>query len=180
VILYYIGEVSKRMKKGKPFYTLQDFLWLSLVGKPYKWICTHLMSTVVGNKAWTKKKHKETLTDIATCSDETFVLLTIENNYDHWMSEASWCFANEDKEPAECAPKMFPTSKYTNSGKSQKNGRSKRLQGWSRDGYERFNELYTGVQNDRLRRANFETELLSVWRNSEALMTPHIREVAVE
>jgi hypothetical protein len=67
-------------------------------------------------------------------------------------------FVNEDKEPDEHAPKMFPNSKYTNSGKSQKNGRSKHLQGWSQDGYVRFNELYTRVQNDCLRRANFKTE----------------------
>jgi hypothetical protein len=150
VILYFLGEVSKNLESGKMFYTLQEFLQLSPVGKPYKWICTHLMSGVVGNKAWTKKKHKETLCDIATCSDETFVLLTLENNYERWMSEALWCFVKEDKEPNERAPKMFPNSKYTNSGKSQKNGRSKRLQGWSQDGYVRFNELYTCVQDDHL------------------------------
>jgi hypothetical protein len=81
VILYCLGEVTKYMKKGNTFYTLKELLQLSPVGKPYKWICTHLMSGVVGNKTWTKKKHKETLSDIATCSDETFVLLTLENNY---------------------------------------------------------------------------------------------------
>jgi hypothetical protein len=138
------------------------------------------MSSVVGNKAWTKQKHKETLSDIATCSDETFLLLTLENNYDRWMSEASWRVANEDKELADHAPKMFPNSKYTNSGKSQKNGQSKRLQGWSRDGYVRFNKLYKRVQNDRLRQANFETELLAVWRNNESPTTQNTRDVAME
>jgi hypothetical protein len=96
------------------------------------------------------------------------------------MSEALWCFVNKDKEPNERAPKMFPNSKYNNSGRSQKNGQSKRLQGWSQDSYVCFNKLYTRVQNYRLRQANFETELLAVWHNSDALMTPNIREVAVE
>jgi hypothetical protein len=120
---------------------------------------------VVGSKAWNKKKHKEPLSDIATCSDESFVLLTLENNYARWMSEALWLAENEDSEPGQRGPKNFPSSKYTNSGASQKNGRSKRLQGWAREGYLRFNALYQLVALDRLRRANFELELLAHLRN---------------
>ena len=55
-------------------------------------------------------------------------------------------------------------SRFTNSGKSKQNGRSKRLQGWAREGYLLFNELYQRVANDRLRRANFESELMAYLR----------------
>jgi hypothetical protein len=43
-----------------------------------------------------------------------------------------------------------------------------------------FNELYTHVQNDWLRCAKFETELLAVWRNRESSIPQNTREVAVE
>jgi hypothetical protein len=36
------------------------------------------MACVVGKKAWGKKKLKEALSDIVTCSDEAFVLLTLD------------------------------------------------------------------------------------------------------
>ena len=36
-----------------------------------------------------------------------------------------------------------------------------RLQGWARQGYLSFNALYQRVAHDRLRRANFENELMA-------------------
>jgi hypothetical protein len=69
---------------------------------------------------------------IATCSDEAFVLLTLENNYERWMAEANWIVENDEIPEEDRAPKDFPGSKYTNSGKSKKNGRSCRLQGWAK------------------------------------------------
>jgi hypothetical protein len=41
----------------------------------------------VGWKAWNKQKYKEPISDIATCSDESFVLLTLKHNYDRWMGK---------------------------------------------------------------------------------------------
>jgi hypothetical protein len=38
-------------------------------GAPYVWLCSTVMLCVVGKKAWGKKKLKEALSDIVTCSD---------------------------------------------------------------------------------------------------------------
>jgi hypothetical protein len=160
----FIGEVVKREKKGETFFTIQEFFQLSPIGQPYEWLCRTLIPCVVGWKKWNKRKYKEPLSDIATCSDESFILLTLENNYERWLGEARWLANNKDKELAEQEPKEFPDSRFTNSGKSKQNGRSKRLQGWSREGYLLFNELYKRVANDRLRRANFEAELMAQLR----------------
>jgi len=111
------------------------------------------MPCVVGHKKWNKRYLKESLSVVATCSDEAFVLLTLDNNYDRWMAEVEWQLhqqQNNTKEPPNT--KLLPEAKYTNSGKSKRNGRSKRLHGWSRDGYLQFNALYNLVVGDRKRR----------------------------
>jgi hypothetical protein len=136
------------LNRGQEFYNLNDFLQLSPGGTPYVWLCSTVMLCGVGKKAWGKKKLKVALSDIVTCRDEAFVLLTLENNYDCWMAECKWLIANKDKEPTERDEKTFPVSKYTNSGKSQCNGRSRQLSGWARKGYLKFNELYMLVRQD--------------------------------
>jgi hypothetical protein len=158
------GEVVKHKKKGEKFFSMDEFRRLSPSGTPYQWLCSALLPCVVGSKVWNKKKYKLPISDIATCSDETFVLLTLENNYDRWLSEAHWLERNKDKEPQDREKKTFADSRFTNSGKSKQNGRSKRLQGWAREGYLLFNELHKRVANDRLRRANFESELMAQLR----------------
>lgn len=159
-----IGDAVKQLRKGEQFFTLEDFRRLSPSGEPYSWLCQTLLPCVVGWKQWNKKKYKEPIRDIATCSDERFILLTLENNYDRWLSEAGWLVRNKDKEPDDQEPKDFPDSQFTNSGKSKQNGRSKRLQGWAREGYLLFNDLYKRVAYDRRLRANFEAELMTKLR----------------
>ena len=149
-------------RKGKTGVTLEALLQLSTAGEPYLWLCSTLLPFVVGKKKWRQWNLKTPVSEIAICSDEAFVLLVLENKYSRWVTEAKWLRANRDKAEEEQAPKQYPEAKYTNSGISKKNGRSKRNQGWSREGHVRFNELYSLVQADRLKRARFEQELLSL------------------
>jgi hypothetical protein len=154
-------------------YTLEQFLELSQSGEPYQWFCKHLLPCVVGAKIWHKKHNKELIGTIATCSDEAFALLTLENNYERWMAMARWHVDNADMAPDDKAPKSFPGSRYTNSGLSKKNGRSRRLQGWAREGYLRFNELYNQVSRDRRHRVQFENELLTIWQRDNRTENLH-------
>jgi hypothetical protein len=155
-----VGEVIRRKNKKEEFYSLDDLLGLSKVGEPYMWLCSVLLPRVVGWKIWIKRNTKQRLREVATCSDEAFVLLTVENNYDRWLCEADWMVKNQGMEKEDQAVKNFPDAKYTNSGRSRRNGRSRRLQGWAREGYLRFNALYKAVGIDRSVRAQFEQELL--------------------
>jgi hypothetical protein len=77
------------------------------------------------------------------------------------MAECKWLIANKNKEPTERDEKTFPVSKYSNSGKIQCNGRSRRLSGWARKGYLKFNELYMLVRQDWQQRSRFERELFT-------------------
>ena len=108
------------------------------------------------------------MSDIAACSDETFVLLTLENNCTRRKDEAAWLMRNKDKVDIDREKKHFAPSKYTNSGKSQANGRSRPFQGWAREGYVRFNALYQLVAADRRTRAAFEKDLMASYRSSVA------------
>jgi hypothetical protein len=170
-----LGEVVAHLQSNKDVYALQDFLKLSLVGEPYQWLlCQFLMPFVVGAEAWNKKKSKELVGDVATCSDKAFVLLSLENNYERWVSEAVWIVDNMDKEPSTRANKDFSASLYTNSGQSQNNGKSRRLQGWAREGYLRFNQLYKLVEQDRFQHANFESELMALWQRQAGKGKSHV------
>jgi len=149
LLCYYIqkGEMAYHKKKRKEFPTLEEILLLSKGGNKYRWLCSKMMKCVIGCNVWNRRYFKEPLSDIATCSDEAFLLLTIENNNERWREEAVWIEKNRDKEdPAE---KKFSEARYTNSGCSKANGRSKRFQGWSREGYLQFNKLYQLVVEDR-------------------------------
>jgi hypothetical protein len=161
-LLLAIGEIERRHKHPEegPIPTLDDIMELSKDPDTYKWMCLKLLPFVVGHKIWIKQCYKSTISAIATCSDETFVLLTLENNYDRWQDEANWIVNNKHKDVKDQAKKVFATSKYTNSG-TKKNGKSRPFQGWSQIGYRRFNSIYNEVSNDRKRRGQFEQELLA-------------------
>jgi hypothetical protein len=166
------GEFEKLSSLKRKFFKLEDFSTLSKGGKPYEWLCTTLLPCVVGWKAWSKQHCKLPISAIATCSDEAFLVLILENNYSRWVSEAKWFIENKNKEDQKKAPKHLANAKFTNSGTSKKDGRSKRLQGWAREGYLRFNELYTLVAEDRRHRRQFELELLEqVCRSEQSVKT---------
>lgn len=143
-------------------FSMEEVLQLSKGGRPYQWICTTFIGCVVGSKAWNKKKCKERFSEVATCSDEAFLLLTLENNYQRWLSEAAWTRRNKALALPDREPKALPGARYTNSGTSKRDGRSRRLHGWAREGYLRFNELYQLVAKDRNRRTKFETTMLEM------------------
>jgi hypothetical protein len=161
-----------RLQCDKEIYTLEQFLELSPSGKPYQWFCKDLLPCVVGAKLWHKKHNKELIGTIATCSDEAFALVILENNYERWMAVARWHVNNANMATEDKAPKNFPGSLYTNSGLSKKNGRSCCLQGWARKGYLRFNALYNQVSRDCRHRVQFENELLSIWQSNNKKENP--------
>jgi hypothetical protein len=165
------GEVErcdKYPEEGGRVPALEELLELSNSSESYNWLCNKLLPFVVGFKRWMRQYYKVLLSDIATCSDETFLLLTLENNYARWTDEAIWIKQNKEKLAKDQEKKQFAPARYTNSGKSQANGRSRPFQGWARDGYIRFNELYQLVAADRRKRTVFEKERLVMCRNALA------------
>ena len=159
-------EIIRRKKRKEDIPELKDILAMSVGGATYHWICAKLLKCVVGSVVWNKRYYKEVLSDIATVSDESFLLLVLENNYDRWMEEADHkvhpkVAAPGDDSDDDTWKENIAPALYTNSGKSQSGGKgsNRRCGGWSRAGCLRFNVLYGMVKEDRKRRANFELEL---------------------
>jgi hypothetical protein len=78
--------------------SMEEILCVSTNAETYTWVCTDFMKCVVGYKMWTRRHYKETLSDLATCSDEAFLLLTLENNNAKWHDEWLWQLENRDKD----------------------------------------------------------------------------------
>ena len=58
--------------------------------------------------------------------------------------------------------------KYTDGGKSRKNGRSRSSKGWSNDGLNRYNELYQLIKKDRIiHGTEFDMNYLTYARNKQ-------------
>jgi hypothetical protein len=146
------GEL--KLEKGDDFPTMEDFLELH-EGAQYSLFAKEFLKRIIGEKAWRSNCYRMLLSEYCSASGESFGLLTLENNYERWvaMAESSDYGDKEGK---------APDALYTNSGKSRGGrGAPKRFQGWSMDGYKRFDELHKLVKEDRakLSRTAFEEEL---------------------
>jgi hypothetical protein len=157
-----VEDVVQNLKHKEEVPRMADILQLSNGGDAYHWICAKMLKCVVGYATWNRRCYKELLSDFATASDESFLVVTIENNYQRWLDEAKHRYTNgeEDQEDVTWRAKLAP-AKFTNSGSSSANGNgsNRRCGGWSKPGYLRFNSIYSQVQEDRKRRANFELGL---------------------
>ena len=167
----------RRARRGNEFPTLDDMMSLSDGGEAYKWTCAKFMPFVVGFKNWKRLMRTQKISQMATCSDESFLLLILENNYDRWVDEAKWLVVNKDKAKEDRAPKDWAAAKYTNSGFVKADGRCRACQGWSSEGYLRFNELHKLVKADRRGRHVFEQELFEYCQNR---VNRQVKEVVVE
>lgn len=105
------------------------------------------------------------VSDFVSVSDETFLLLTIDNNYERWLEEAKYLVRNKGEnneiDGDDNWRENLVAAKYTNLGGAAQNGKgsNRRCGGWSKDGYLRFNHIYKLVVEDRKQRANFELSL---------------------
>ena len=153
-VRFFAEEVHKANRGGTPIPPLSDILKFHDKNYDvYFWVCTTMMKSVVGTLEWNPRHKKELLSNIATRSDEAFLVLTLENNYDRWMQESTM---GDDED----SRKNLSEALYTNSGasKSVGKGSSRRYHGWSVEGYKRFNDLYNQVTAARKlpSRINFE------------------------
>jgi hypothetical protein len=169
-VLFAVGcnteEIIRRKKRKEDIPELKDIQAMSSGGDTYNWICEKLLKCVVGSVVWNKRFYKDVVSNIATVSDESFLLLVLENNYARWMEEADYkvhpkvAAPGDDSEDETWKENIAPAL-YTNSGKSQTGGKgsNRRCGGWSRAGCLRFNVIYSMVKEDRKTRANFELAL---------------------
>lgn len=117
------------------------------VNEDYIFFCDRFFKCIVRVSVYNERWDSlQTMSDIATPSDEALALLILENNEARWLQEIE-----TQRDPSLGGEKKgLPKAKYTNSGKNSSNrGFTKRFSGWSSAGIERFNELLRLVKEDR-------------------------------
>jgi hypothetical protein len=118
---------------------------------PYFFFCNAILECVAGKKEWKREKNKKKVTESSvTVSDEAFALLLLVNSWDK-LAYLADNVGNEEKA-------LTPETLYT-----EKKGRNRKLQGWTTEGIEKFNNLCLSVIEDRASKAGktFETDFLA-------------------
>jgi hypothetical protein len=103
--------------------------------------CTAFLSNVIGKQAYNKKVVQETISIIATVSDEAFVILCLENSLEQWEQEA-----------------RNPTAKRIDAVYTASPAEASKYSGWSKEGMRRFNTLQREIIPD-LRKNTMKLEV---------------------
>jgi hypothetical protein len=96
--------------------------------RAFTFIVEHLAGAVIGQRKWKTGRCYTTLSKSMSVSDEAFMLLLLENQYEMW----------KDSETTRVG-----RGKYT------ENAPNKKFCGWSKDGIRRFNQLHVQVRDNR-------------------------------
>jgi len=142
--IYFLGLYAEnKLPTLEEILTMRDQGTISDEANPFFFFCTKFLSCTVGKRTWNKSKKFAIVSQIATVSDEVYTYLVLENCWDKWESIV------------ENASIKLPT-KYTHSTPSDLN--KQKYSGWTREGLDRYNELFREVQKDRVSTNGIDTE----------------------
>ena len=99
---------------------------------------------VVGRKKWRKSVTTTLVSNFVTVSDEALCLVILENNRNSWINAVEGDEGHVGR-----------LTKFTMDGCGQN---ARKHKGWSRDGWNRYNELYQLVKRDRESEAGKDME----------------------
>ena len=141
-----LSEVLERLKKG----TVDKFRTEGTYNE-FKFIVSVCFPPLVSAKHWKRNKGVVAVSDLLTLSDEALALIVLENNYEEWIDIAKGIEID----------KKNRKTKYTHGG--QRNNGTKK--GWSLEGRERFNTIFTNVKVERERAESKQREnrLMTEW-----------------
>ena len=103
----------------------------------FTFIVEHLAGAVIGQRKWKTARCYVPLSNAMSVSDEAFMLLVLENQYELWMDAEST---------------RVGRGRYT------ENVPNKKYCGWSNEGMRRFNILLAEVRNNRNKQYSKEVE----------------------
>ena len=124
---------------GDPMPDLEEMLAMRQKDALCFWVAENLLKHVATDATWRRNCACAGLSTHMTRSDEACGLWVLENSYDRWT----------DMHKKNNMKSSDIRAKFTNSGGSEKNGRSRKYRGMSDEGVQRFNELVRLVGKDR-------------------------------
>lgn len=117
----------------------------------FKLLCEIGFEPMVSRETWKMNRGEVNVGNLLTVADETFALLTMENNINEWMNI---------EVHGKGSIKRGELTRYVSQG-SNNDGTKK---GWTLEGKKRFNELYDAVV---LKRGTRVSEMKEVWAKNE-------------
>ena len=154
----------------EPEYTLDEIMHLRQNEDPFATFVTTFLKPTYSTKWKTKRSERGTkrLADIITVSDEAFVLLTLENNWERWIdmnnkAKNKYTTATRGKSNA-IDTNVMPKYTYINRKRDDiADGDTVPVvwRGWNNEGILRFNELCKSVKQDRKDRADIDKMVLT-------------------
>ena len=147
---------SRGARRYKPAHSLDDLLELREDKETFTSFVTTFLKPVCSTKWKGKRCDQKTkkLADIITVSDEAFVLLTLENNWERWIDINNK--ANDNYAASTCGKSnvldlnVMTKCTYINKKRTDDANRLPTIwRGWNNQGILRFNDLCKAVKEDR-------------------------------
>lgn len=99
-------------------------------------------------KEWKMRRTTEKVSDVFTCADEAFAVLTLENNCNDWKMIIDGTVPGAG-EGANKVGRTHSKSVYTTWGATKKDGKTKQNLQWTSKGIQRFNQLHRKIKLER-------------------------------
>ena len=154
----------------EPKYSLEDLLELRQNKDAFTMFVNHFLKPAYSTK-WKAKRYEpktKKVADIVTASDEAFVLLTLENNWERWID-----INNKTGNAYTTSMRGLPSTldsdvmpKYTHINKKRTDvargdTAPQVWRGWNHEGILRFNDLCKEVKADRTNHAALDKTILA-------------------
>lgn len=142
----------------------------------YEDFVLYYVSAVVGLRHFEKQKLRSNYSEYATVSDEAFAVLTIENNWNRWMSMAKtnhwkdspvrtkWTVTRDTpvvSDSGKLKKQKLPPNEERIDTDLPEGPQARRYRGWSAQGINRYNQLFDQIKKERnsKRGKRFEVKL---------------------
>ena len=179
------GPINKRKDTiYKPEHSLDELLELRDNKKVFTMFVKNFLKPVHSTK-WKTKRHKQEtkrLSDIVTVSDEAFVFLALENNWERWIDinnkAKNACTASTRGKSTAVDSNVMP--KYTHINKKRTDVDPKEIvpanwKGWNNEGTLRFNDLCKKVKDDRREFPTIDKDIVAAVEPEENQQRPKKR-----
>ena len=177
---------SSKKKEGKAKFKIIDFMRGREKVEAYRTFFDVFLPCATKKTNWERQISRSDPNDeknenmiLCTVSDEAFALLLLENSYDRWcdlyFNNKGALLQRRGKKGRDVESDVAP--KYTRGGiKYSTNDATGMEKGWSREGKQRFNELYDSVKQDRKKIPSFEKHWLDARREAQTGKTAPVKE----
>lgn len=130
---------------GEMAYTIEDMKKLRTDKDMFFWLIDTFFVAYVGSFEFRNKSKVTTVSNILTVSDEAFILLCIENNFDKWIE----LYEIRKQKKLGNVVAAVKHARYTRTGPGNK-GFTDKAAGWNNEGIESYNQLCQIVARDRV------------------------------